>query len=48
MNTGTCAAKGITGRVGAGKVRHLQASQTWIQEKVMRKELEIRKTGGDR
>ena len=41
--TDASAAKGITARKGAGKIRHIEVSQLWIQDKVRRGEIIIRK-----
>jgi len=45
--TDSSAAKGITGRIGCGKVKHLEARQLWIQEAVRRKVIEVKKVGRD-
>ena len=34
ISTDASAAKGITARRGAGKIRHIEVSQLWIQDKV--------------
>lgn len=34
INTDASAAKGITARRGAGKIRHIEISQLWIQDRV--------------
>jgi hypothetical protein len=39
------AAIGITARLGAGRVRHLEAKELWIQEKVRAKEVTTTKIG---
>ena len=44
--TDASAAKGMAGRIGAGKVRHIEVSQLWLQDKVSRGELRVRKVGG--
>jgi hypothetical protein len=41
--TGASAAKGIASRRGLGKVRHIDVSQLWIQDKVFKKEIHITK-----
>ena len=35
--------KGIACRRGLDKVRHIEATQLWVQEKVQKKEIEIEK-----
>lgn len=37
LNTDATAAKGIASRTGLGKVRHIEVSQLWLQEKVYNK-----------
>ena len=39
------AAKGIAMRVGLGKLKHVDISQLWVQEKVRSGEVEIVKVG---
>ena len=41
------AAIGISGRVGIGKVRHIEVTQLWVQEKFASKEIAIHKVGTD-
>ena len=43
INTDASAAKVITARKGAGKIRHIEVSQLWIQDHVRRGEICIRK-----
>ena len=43
VGSDSSAARGICTRLGAGRVRHLQARELWIQERVLRKELSLRK-----
>jgi len=43
LRTDASAAKGISQRRGLGKVRQLELSQLWLQDKVARKEIEVRK-----
>ena len=45
VNTDASAAKGIAARRGAGKVRHIEVTQLWIQDKVRKGEIAIRKVG---
>ena len=41
IHTDASAAKGIASRRGLGKVRHIEVTQLWVQEKVQRGEIEI-------
>ena len=43
VNTDSSAAKSITSRKGAGRVRHIEVRELWVQEKVNRGELTITK-----
>ncbi len=43
MLTDSTAAKGIAGRSGSGKVKHLSIKELWLQDKVKSGELTIRK-----
>ena len=43
ISTDASAAKGITARRGAGKIRHIEVSQLWIQDKVRKGEINMRK-----
>ena len=43
INTDASAAKGITARRGAGKIRHIEVSQLWIQDRVRKGEIIMRK-----
>ena len=43
VNTDASAARGIAMRKGLGKVRHIEVNQLWVQDRVQRGELEIRK-----
>ena len=43
INTDASAAKGISSRRGAGKIRHIEVSQLWVQQKVRSGEISIRK-----
>ena len=45
--TDASAAIGIASRRGSGKVRHIEVSQLWLQDKVMRNEIEVRKIRTD-
>ena len=45
VNTDASAAKGIIARRGAGKVRHIEVSQLWVQDKVASGELVLQKVG---
>ena len=46
INTDSVAAKSICSRRGTGKVRHLDVRELWIQERVSRGDLSIRKVHG--
>ena len=46
INTDSVAAKSICSRRGAGKVRHLDVRELWIQERVARGDLSVRKVHG--
>ena len=43
LTTDASAAIGISKRRGLGKVRHIDVSQLWVQEKVNQKEIQITK-----
>jgi len=43
IRTDSSAANGIVHRRGCGKIKHLEAKQLWVQEKVMSKEVSIKK-----
>ena len=45
--TDASAAIGIASRQGSGKVRHIEVSQLWLQDKVMRSEIEVSKIRTD-
>ena len=45
VNTDASAAKGIAHKRGVGKVRHIEVSQLWVQDKVATGKLSIRKVG---
>ena len=47
MHTDSSAAKGIGSRRGLGKVRHIELSQLWLQEKVVAGAVLIRKISGN-
>ncbi len=46
LKTDASAAKGIASRRGLGKVRHIEVSQLWLQEKVQRGDIEVVKIAG--
>jgi len=46
VSTDASAAKGIASRRGLGKVRHIEVNQLWVQDKVSKGELEVRKVSG--
>ena len=41
--TDSSSAKGIVNRQGCGKVKHLEARQLWLQEKVLKKTMKMEK-----
>ena len=41
VKTDASAAKGIASRRGAGKVRHIEVAQLWVQEKVSSGEIKV-------
>ena len=41
LNTDANAAIGISNRVGSRQVRHMEVNQSWLQEKVRKKEMEV-------
>ena len=43
VGSDSSAARGITQRLGTGRVRHLEARHLWIQDKVREKNLSVRK-----
>ena len=44
--TDSSAAKGMASRKGLGKVRHVEVSQLWVQQKVGSGEIELKKVEG--
>ncbi len=46
--TDSSAAKGVSSRLGAGRIRHLETRCLWIQHRVRSKELEIRRVWTDK
>jgi hypothetical protein len=46
INTDSSAARSIGSRKGAGKVRHLDVRELWIQERIARGDLTVRKVSG--
>ena len=48
MHSDAIAAIGIARRTGLGKVRHLDVSDLWIQEKVRSKAVELFKIAGEK
>ena len=46
--TDSSAAKGISHRRGVGRVKHLELKELWVQDKVDKGELEIRKISTDK
>ena len=47
IGTDSTAAKGIACRRGLGKIRHLDVSKLWIQDKVLTGEMIVRKVRGE-
>ena len=45
--TDSTATIGICGRRGLGKLRHIDTQCLWIQQKVRRKDIELRKIRGE-
>ena len=45
--TDASAAAGITARRGAGKIRHIEVSQLWVQDKVRKGEVIMRKVSSE-
>ena len=46
VSTDATAGKAMATRCGTGKVRHLEVSQLWVQDRVRRGEVEMRKING--
>ena len=47
VNTDSSAAKSITARKGAGRVRHIEVRELWVQDRVAKGELKIVKVKGE-
>ena len=47
VNTDSNAAKSIASRRGAGKVRHIEVRELWVQDRVARGDLILRKVKGE-
>ena len=45
INADASAAIGMASRLGLGKVRHIEVTELWIQEKVYKKEILLKKVG---
>ena len=45
INADASAAIGIASRLGLGKVRHIEVTQLWLQEKVYKREIVLKKIG---
>ena len=45
VNSDASAAIGISNRIGSGKVRHIEVTQLWLQEKVSKKTIVLNKVG---
>ena len=48
LETDSSAAKGIAGRKGLGKTRHIEVCHLWLQEKARNGDVEVVKIAGDR
>ena len=47
VNTDSSTAKSITARKGAGRVRHIEVRELWVQDTIAKGELEIVKVKGE-
>ena len=47
LNSDASAAIGISNRIGSGKMRHIEVTQLWLQDKVSQKVFIINKVGTD-
>ena len=47
VNTDSSAAKSIASRRGCGKVRHLEVRELWLQDRVAKGELQVKKVRGE-
>ena len=47
VNTDSSAAKSMTARKGAGRVRHIEVKELWVQDRVAKGELKIVKVKGE-
>ncbi len=47
VNTDSIAAKSIASRRGAGRVRHVEVRELWVQDRVAKGELQIKKVKGE-
>ena len=47
LNSDASAAIGISNRIGSGKVRHIEVTQLWLQEKVLNGKIALNKVGTD-
>ena len=45
LNSDASAAIGISNRIGSGKVRHIEVTQLWLQEKVLNGKIALSKVG---
>ena len=48
VNTDSSAAKSITARRGAGRARHIEVRELWVQDRVAKGKLKIVKVKGER
>ena len=46
LYTGSAAARGTSHRKGPGKTRHLHVTHLWLQDKIGRGEMTLKKVGG--
>ena len=47
VNTDSSAAKSIASRRGAGKVRHIEVRELWVQDRVARGDIALKKVKGE-
>ena len=47
VNTDSSAAKSIASRRGAGRVRHIEVRELWVQDRVAKRELSVVKVKGE-
>ena len=47
LKSDASAAIGISNRIGSGKIRHIEVTQLWLQDKVSQKSITLEKVGTD-